>query len=166
MKADKLFRKSILLAGLFMLTAVGAIAEIKPVNAQQQILAVKGPNLVSKIFSMPGNGCCWNANNPSPLDSVITAFFDPDIYIENKGTVASGPGKLTVEWFDLLTCSNIKAEVNVPAIQPGQWTAVTTGHVFYIARKSAGIKLTLVYSNQFGAKLSYTRVAKNCPDSY
>jgi len=124
------------------------------------------PNLKAKIFCLPNHGCCWDPANPSTLDAVLTAFEDPDVYIRNEGTAASKPGKLKVRWFDLLTCSYKNAEVNVPAILPGQDTVVTTGHTFYIAKKTEGIRIAVVYQDQENNQLKYIRIVKNCPDHY
>ncbi len=158
-----LLGSAILLAGILLADNFKQISQqANPQNLQP----FAAPNLKAKIFSLPGHGCCWDPSHPSLLADYLTAFFDPDIYITNIGTSTSGPGKIKLEWFDLFTCSNQTAEVNVPPIKAKEYTVVTTGHALYLAKKANGIRITLTYSNQTGKILTYTRVVTTCPDNY
>jgi len=119
--------------------------------------------LKAGICDVPGDGCCW-CGSCNALDGILTCFFDSFVWIENTGTLASRPGTLKVKWFDLLTCSNKNKSVPVPAIAPGEWTVVSTGDLFYMAKAADGIKLRIEYSDSTGATRYYNRTVKTCPD--
>ena len=132
-----------------------------PDAAKQPAFCTNCSRLSVHICSLPGYGC------PSCNDFAdwlgVVAFIDPDYYIFNHGNLASNPGTLTVQWYDLVAKSNRTRTIPVPAIPPGAddiVTFVTSGIVFLA---SEGVTLTLDYSDSAGTRHKVRKVTK-CPD--
>jgi hypothetical protein len=115
-----------------------------------------------RIFSLPGDGCLHCDDLATYLG--VYAFIDPDLYVQNQGTLPSNPGTVTLEWYDLVSKNNATVSVAIPAVAPGTWEAVglPCTHMMFIGTE--GIKMTINYSDSAGARSRIRRVRK-CPDN-
>lgn len=114
-----------------------------------------------RIFSLPGSGCV-----PCDISQLIPLhmIFDPDLYIENKGTIASLPGTVAIEYYDLVAKSAKNMSVAIPAVQPGSWEAVGLPSAYMVFLGSDGIKMTIDYADANGARHK-VRTIRKCPDN-
>jgi len=128
---------------------------------RQPAFCINCARLSAHICSLPGYGC------PSCSDIAdylgVIAFLDPDYYIHNSGDLASNPGTLTVQWYDLASKSNVTHTVAVPAIPPGGDEVVTFVCSGILVLASEGVTLTLDYSDAAGTRHRVRKVTK-CPD--
>jgi hypothetical protein len=129
--------------------------------AKQPAFCTNCARLSVHICSLPGYGC------PSCTDIAdylgVVAFLDPDYYIHNSGNLASNPGTLTVQWYDLVAKSNITRTVAVPAIPLGGDEIVTFVCTGILVLASEGVTLTLDYTDSAGTR-HRVRKATKCPD--
>lgn len=115
-----------------------------------------------RLFSLPGDGCIHCEGLSENLG--LFSFFDPDIYIENHGTVASNPGTVAFEYYDLVLKAAKTMSVAIPAVPPGGWEAVGLPCTFIVFLKTDGIKMTIDYSDANGARHK-VRTVRKCPDN-
>ena len=118
--------------------------------------------LTLHICAIPGYGCC----GCDVLDNLgALCFFDPDIWIENHGSLASTPGTATMKWYDLLAKAEKKVTYTLPAIPPGGSDYTTNAAVVYIlAKASDGVKISFTYSDSTGTTYTKYRKITKCPD--
>ena len=132
-----------------------------PDSAKQPVFCTNCARLSVNICSLPGYGC------PSCSDLAdflgVVAFLDPDYYIENHGNLASNPGTLTVQWYDLVAKGNATRTVAIPAIPVGGGEVVTFTCTGILVLASEGVTLTLDYSDSAGTRHKVRKVTK-CPD--
>lgn len=114
-----------------------------------------------RIFSLPGDGCI---HCEGLADMGLFSFFDPDLYVENHGTVASNPGTVALEYYDLVLKSAKTMSVAIPGVAPGGWEAVGLPCVYMVFLKTDGIKMTIDYSDANGARHK-VRTVRKCPDN-
>jgi hypothetical protein len=125
-------------------------------------ICVNCARLDVRIFSLPGDGCipC-----PGLSDNLgLFAFFDPDVYVENHGNLASNPGTVAFEWYDLVVKTTKTMSVTIPAVPPGGWEAVGLPCTYMVFLKTDGIKMTIDYSDANGAR-HRVRTVRKCPDN-
>jgi hypothetical protein len=160
---------------VFLVTAVvaaGFLAGQVPVKPKQTLkvqfrppvdlaICVNCARLDVRIFSLPGDGCI---HCEGMADMGLFAFFDPDIYIENRGTLASNPGTVALEYYDLVLKTTKTMSVAIPAVPPGGWEAVGLPCVYMVFLKTDGIKMTINYSDAAGSR-SRVRTVRQCPDN-
>jgi hypothetical protein len=136
-------------------------AKYAGIGAKQPIFCTNCARLSAHIISLPGYGC------PSCEDFVellgIVAWLDPDYYIVNHGNLASNPGTLTLQWYDLRGKGNATQTIPVPAIPAGGDTVVTVVNTGIVVLESEGVTLTLDYTDSAGTR-HVVRKAKKCPD--
>jgi hypothetical protein len=129
--------------------------------AKQPAFCTNCARLSAHIICLPGYGCP-SCDDFSELLG-ITAWLDPDYYIVNHGSLASSPGTLTLQWYDLRGKGNATHTIPVPAIPPGGDTVVTYVNTGIVVLESEGVTLTLDYTDSAGTR-HVVRKAKKCPD--
>jgi hypothetical protein len=156
-------------AAVFAAPAVADQAQAKPKQALQVqfrpptdlMVCVNCARLDVRIFSLPGDGCI---HCEGLADMGLFAFFDPDIYVENHGTIASNPGTVALEYYDLVLKTTKTMSVAIPAVPPGGWEPVGLPCVYMVFLKTDGIKMTINYSDANGARHK-VRTVRQCPDN-
>ena len=113
-----------------------------------------------RVFSLPGDGCIHCGGL---ADIGLFAFSDPDLYVENKGTLPSLPGTVKLEYYDLVMKSPRSMTVAIPAVPAGGWEAVGLPCVTIVFLKPDGIKMTIDYKDANGVR-HRTRTVRECPD--
>jgi hypothetical protein len=160
---------------VFLVTAViaaGFLTGQVPVKPKQTLkvqfrpptdltICTKCARLDVRIFSLPGDGC---VHCEGMAEMGLFAFFDPDIYIENHGTLASNPGTVALEYYDLVLKTTKTMSVAIPAVPPGGWEAVGLPCVYMVFLKTDGIKMTINYSDAAGSR-NRVRTVRQCPDN-
>jgi hypothetical protein len=129
--------------------------------AKQPIFCTNCARLSAHIISLPGYGCATDADFTDIFGAV--GWSDPDYYIANHGNLASNPGTLTVQWYDLVAKSNVTRTTEVPSIPPGGGEVVTFTCTGILVLASEGVTLTLDYTDSAGTR-HVVRKAKKCPD--
>ena len=114
-----------------------------------------------RIFSLPGDGCI---HCDGMADMGLFAFFDPDLYVENHGTIASNPGTVAIEYYDLVLKTTKTMSVAIPGVPPGGWESVGLPCVYMVFLKTDGVKMTINYSDANGAR-NRVRTVRKCPDN-
>jgi hypothetical protein len=161
---------------MFLVAAVfaaGPLIDQVPVKPKQALkvqfrpptdlmVCVNCARLDVRIFSLPGDGCipCEGLS----VNLGLFAFFDPDIYIENHGNLASNPGTVAFEWYDLVLKTTKTMSVAIPAVPPGGWEPVGLPCTYMVFLKTDGIKMTIDYSDANGAR-HRVRTVRKCPDN-
>lgn len=115
-----------------------------------------------RIFSLPGDGCIHCEGLSENLG--LFSFFDPDLYVENRGTIASNPGTVALEYYDLALKTTKTMSVAIPGVPPGGWEAVGLPCTFIVFLKTDGIKMTIDYSDSHGTR-HRIRTVRKCPDN-
>ncbi len=133
-----------------------------PNAARQPAFCTNCARLSAHVSGMPGYACL-GCDMLQPLFGV-SGFFDPGFYIKNSGSLASNPGTLTVQWYDLVAKAKITRTVAVPAIPAGADNYVTIPDAGMLFLISEGVKITLEYSDAVAAR-HMTRKITKCPDN-
>jgi hypothetical protein len=133
-----------------------------PNASKQPAFCTNCARLSAHISSMPGYGCL-NCDMLQPLFGA-SGFFDPGFYIKNNGSLASNPGTLTAQWYDLAAKANITRTVAVPAIPAGADNYVTIPDQGILFLISEGVRITIDYSDAVAARHMSRKVTK-CPDN-
>lgn len=115
-----------------------------------------------RFFNTAGRSCFICEDLSEYLGLFV--YFDPDLYIENLGTLASLPGTVKIEYYDLARKSPRSMTVAIPAIPAGGWDAVAVPAPDMVFLEADGIKMTIDYTDAHRAH-HRTRTIRKCPDN-
>ena len=161
---------------MFLVAAVitaGPLTDQVPIKPKQTLkvqfrpptdltICTKCARLDIRIFSLPGDGCLHCDDLATYLG--VYAFIDPDLYVQNQGTLPSNPGTVTLEWYDLVSKNKTTVSVAIPAVAPGAWEAVGLPFTHMMFIGTEGIRMTINYSDAAGSR-SRVRTVRKCPDN-
>jgi hypothetical protein len=137
-------------------------AKFSSAQARQPIFCTNCAKLDVRLCSIPGYGCP-SCNDIKDYLGVV-AFLDPDLWIVNEGNLASNPGTVSLQWYDLREKTSRNVTIPLPAVPPGGSDAVTfvTAGMLFLAGE--GVTMTLDYSDSAGTRHKVRKITK-CPDN-
>ncbi len=171
MKKNNLWGSLVLLIIVIWLFPGFLLSGLDQPKIHKELVKVPYPNptpvLKATMRTTAGHGCCWNPSDPSPLESIVVAFFDTDIIeLKNFGLLSAKKGTLIVEWYDLYEKKKMEKAFDFLEVTPGESKILIFNPQYIIAKKSEGISIRIDYKDAANKNYHYQRTVTSCPDHF